>query len=64
MPAQRRVGRAAGADGSSRPRTRQTVTGPLRSIGATAGSPRSQPASGEAIGLSGWMKLRKGAVTR
>ena len=52
------------AAGSRRPRTFQTVTGPLRTTGVTAGSPRSQPASGEAIGSPGWMKLRKGAVTR
>ena len=29
-----------------------------------AASPRSQPASGEGIGSPGWMKLRKGDVTR
>ena len=62
--AQRRVGGGPQAAGSSSPRTFQTVTGPLRRTGATAGSPRSQRASGEGIGWPGWRKLRKGAVTR
>jgi hypothetical protein len=43
---------------------RQMVTGPLRRIGTAAGSPCSQVASGEKIGLLVWRKLRKGAVTR
>ena len=50
--------------GSSSPRTFQTVTGPLREIAVTAGSPRSQPASGEGTGSPGWMKLSSGEVTR
>ena len=61
--AQRGVGGAAGGR-VERAATRQTVTGPLRRIGTTARSPRSQRASGEGIGLPGWRKLRKGEVTR